>query len=62
MLLVRENIPSKFLFVENSPTEAFFVDINLRKKEWLLSCSYNPNKENRKSPWNFEQKLDFIFI
>ena len=46
MLLVRENIPSKLLFVENSPTEAFFVDINLRKKELLLSSSYNPNKEN----------------
>ena len=31
---------------ENSPTEAFFVEINLRKKKWLLSCSYNPINEN----------------
>ena len=31
---------------ENSPTEAFFVEINLRKKKWLLSCSYSPNNEN----------------
>ena len=22
------------------------VEINLRKKKWLLSCSYNPNREN----------------
>ena len=25
---------------------AFFVEINLKKKKWLLSCSYNPNREN----------------
>ena len=46
MLFVKENIPSKLLSVENSPTETFFVEINLRKKKWLLSCSYNPNREN----------------
>ena len=46
MLFVREYIPSKLLSVENSPTEAFFIEINLRKKKWLLSCSYNPSREN----------------
>ena len=46
MLFVRDDIPSKLLSVENSPTEAFFVEINLRKKKWLRSCSYNPNREN----------------
>ena len=46
ILFVRENILSKLLSVENSPTEAFFVELNLRKKKWLLSCSYNPNREN----------------
>ena len=50
LFFVREDIPSKLLSVENSPTEAFFVEINLRKKKWLLSCAYNPNRENRKSP------------
>ena len=34
MLFVREDIPSKLLSVENSPIEAFFVEINLRKKKW----------------------------
>ena len=43
---MRENILSKLLSVENSPTEAFFVELNLRKKKWLLSCSYNPKREN----------------
>ena len=46
MLFVREDIPSKLLSVENSPTEAFFIEIDLRKKKWLFSCSYNPNREN----------------
>ena len=46
MLSVREESSSKLLSVENSPTEAFFVKINLQKKKWLLSCSYNPNIGN----------------
>ena len=25
-------------------TEGFFVEINLRKKRWLLCCSYDPKK------------------
>ena len=46
LLYVREGIPSKLLkgteFKGN--LEAMFVEINLRKKKWLLSCSYNPQK------------------
>ena len=26
--------------------EYFFVEINLRKKKWLLCCSYNPHKNS----------------
>ena len=26
--------------------ESFFVEINLRKKKWLLSRSYNPTRKN----------------
>ena len=48
MLFVREDKPSKLLSIENSPPEPFFVKINLRKKKWLLNCSYNPNRENIK--------------
>ena len=43
MLYIREDIPSKRLSIENK-IEAFFVEINLHKKKWLISCSYNPNK------------------
>ena len=46
LLYVREDIPSKLLngleFKGN--LEAMFVEINLRKKKWLLSCFYNPQK------------------
>ena len=49
ILFVRADIPSKLLTVENSPAEAFFVEIKLRKKKWFLSCSYNPNRENMES-------------
>ena len=45
MLFVREDIPSKLLSVENSPTE-IFAEVSIRKKKWLFSCSYNPNGEN----------------
>ena len=45
MLFVREEIPSKLLseYKPNSSVENIFIDINLRSKKWLLSCSYNPN-------------------
>ena len=45
LLYIKEGIPSKLLktnFDEN--TEAMFVEINIRKKKWLISCSYNPHK------------------
>ena len=45
MLFVREEIPSELLseYKPNSSVENIFIDINLRSKKWLLSCSYNPN-------------------
>ena len=43
---VTEDIPVKLLSVETLPTESFFVEINLRVKKWLVSCSYNPHKDN----------------
>ena len=41
-LYIRGDI-SKLLSM-NKNIEGFFVEINLRKKKWLLSCSYNPTK------------------
>ena len=46
MLYVREDIPSKFLSVENQPIEGFYVEINLRKKKWLLFGTYKPHRNN----------------
>ena len=45
LLYVREDIPCKILneYIPEKPTENVFVEINLRSRKWLLSCSYDPN-------------------
>ena len=42
LLYVPDNIPSKSIPVKNSTIEGFFIELNLRKKKWLLCCTYNP--------------------
>ena len=42
LFYAREDIPVKLLSVENLPTECFFIEINLRKRKWLVCCLYNP--------------------
>ena len=47
LLYVRDDIPSKQIklkFIVNEASEGFSVEINLRKKKWLLCCSYNLDK------------------
>ena len=39
---ISEDIPSKLILTKM--TEEFFVKINLRKKKWVLCCSYNTKK------------------
>ena len=46
LFYVREDIPVKLLSVEPLPAECLFVEINLRKRKWLVCCSYNPHKDN----------------
>ena len=46
MLYVKENMPSKLLSIENQPIEGFYIEINLRKKKWLLCGKYNPHRNN----------------
>ena len=50
LLFVREDIPSKTLteYKNKNGIENMFLEINLRSKKWLLSCSYNPNASNIK--------------
>ena len=43
LLYVREDVPSDLLKTD-SDIEAFYVELNIRKKKWLLCCSYNLNK------------------
>ena len=43
MVFVREHIPSKIISKEILSIEGMFIELNFRKKKWLLSCSYNPN-------------------
>ena len=43
LLCIREDITSKLILTKMT-IEGFFVEINLRKKRWLLCCSYNPKK------------------
>ena len=44
-LYVKEDVPSTLLKTD-SEIEAFYVELNIRKKKWLLCCSYNPNKNS----------------
>ena len=45
LLYIREDMPSKILtYSSNCDIEILLVEINLRKRMWLLSGYYNPNK------------------
>ena len=39
-----EDFTAKFLSFEDKPIEALSVDLNFRKKKWLLSSSFNSKK------------------
>ena len=43
LLYIPEDISSK-LILTKMKIDGFFVEINLRKKRWLLCCSYNAKK------------------
>ena len=45
MFYVKEDIPAKLLSVETLPTESFLLKL-IDTKNWLVSCSYNPNRYN----------------
>ena len=44
LVYVREDIPSKLIPMQSSSIEGFFIELNLRCKKWLLSCSYNSHR------------------
>ena len=43
-LYLREDIPSKIIFVFKLPIEGFLIEVNVCRKRWLLGCFYNPHK------------------
>ena len=46
LVYVQENLSAKLLSSEAKTIEGIFIELNFRKKKWLLSCSYNPSKSN----------------
>ena len=44
LFYVREDIPSKIIFVLKLPIEGFLIEVNVCRKKWLLGCFYNPHK------------------
>ena len=43
ILHVREDVPSTLLKID-SEIEAFYIELNIRKKKSLLCCSYNAKR------------------
>ena len=58
MLYVREDIPSNLSKVKSLPIESFYVELKLRSKNWLIKCSYNPNRNAIGS--HLESLSDFL--
>ena len=48
MLFIRNDIPAKVVSTDDRPIESFYVELNFRKKKWLLN-SYNPKHRSIKS-------------
>ena len=44
ILYIREDI-SPTLLNSDMPIESFYIETNIRKRKWLLVCTYNPNKK-----------------
>ena len=44
MLYLREDIPWNLLKVEALPREVAYVELKLRRENWLINCFHNPNR------------------
>ena len=54
LLYFREDIPSRYLNSGSKCSiEIVSVEINLRKRKWLLTCCYNPHKSLISSHVNY---------
>ena len=62
LFYVGEDIPAKLISVETLPKERFFVEINLQKRKWLVSCSYNPHRDNITNHLQTSKSLDLYLL
>ena len=63
MLYIREVIPSRLIEKKlRNNSEYFLVEINLRKKMWLLCCSYNPHKNSISTHIDFLRRKSRRFL
>ena len=60
MLFVQEDILAKLIDSEKTPTEGFYVELNLRM--WLISCCYDPNKSFKSQHMEALNKNELVFI
>ena len=44
LIFVTEAIQAKYLSSESIPIEGIYIELNFRKKSWLLCCTYSPNR------------------
>ena len=61
LLFVREDIQARFISIEKVLIESFFIELNLRKKKWIVNCSYNSNQKTYPQIWKSSDEL-WIFI
>ena len=45
MLYFREDLQVKFLSIDRT-NKSCFVELNVKRRKRIISCSYNPNKSN----------------
>ena len=62
MVFIRKDIPFKMLSSETSPTEGICIELNFRKKNWLLFGSGNGKKNKISNFLNvFRRILELYF-
>ena len=61
MPFIRNGIPAKMVSTDDQSIERFYVELNFRKKKWLLNCSYNPKHGNIESHLNCLSRVQIHF-
>ena len=56
------NETSRYILNENSLVENVFIEINIRSKNWFLSCSDNINLTSKQSQSKYKHRSRFLFI